>query len=126
MPHQVRTTPPPWPRVRRFWTGVGREGFHLTVVDRWLVAEAAERANEAMLAALGHPCCGRGPFGREVLGLFWWKILQWPNFLSRYDHRVIEIPLTTEQALIIQPSWNDGTWWRKEDDVESDGEEVVN
>jgi len=93
---------------RRRWSVVhGRDGFALYVRDCWLPGILAEHVTGAFLAALGHPCCGRG-IGRipsDHFDIMWFTVLNWPCRFAVRDRMVIDLPLTVEQALTLAPSW---------------------
>lgn len=99
---------------RRQWSVThGRDGFGLWVRDEWIPYLVVKKVNHAILVALGHPCCGRGPLGRipgDRAQLFWFKWLNLPNGLGRFSKKVIEIPLTVEQAFTLSPHWRDEEW----------------
>ena len=89
---------------RTFTVVHGRDGFSLRVADEWWLALAVEWASETTLAALGHPCCGRGPLGRiPALGLVWHRVLTLRASLPHRDRTVADLPLTEEQAAQIAP-----------------------
>lgn len=93
-----------WTHRREYSVTHGRDGHALLVHDRWLPGVAAEAVVNAVLAALGHPCCGRGPLGRPAtLDLFWWRIMQWPCSFAHRDRRVVTVPLTVNQAATLRP-----------------------
>lgn len=82
----------------------GRDGHSLEVRDRWLPGVLTEVAANALLAVLGHPCCGRGPLGWiPFLDVVWWRIMQWPCDLAHRDQRVLSLTLTVEQAATLRP-----------------------
>ncbi len=95
----------PWMYRRHYHVMHGRDGFTLMARDRWLPGIAAETGANAFLAALGHPCCGRGLGRIPGVDYLAFRVLNAPNRLLRRDKRVMEIPLTVEQALTLQPSW---------------------
>jgi hypothetical protein len=93
-----------WRFRREYAVTHGRDGHALSVRDRWLPGVAAEMLSNAVLATLGHPCCGRGPFGRiTATEVIWWRIMQWPCDLAHHDRPVMDLPLTTEQAAALRP-----------------------
>lgn len=98
------------PKYRReYSTGHSYCGFTLHVRDRWLPGWLAEHAVEAFQAALGHPCCGKGPLqyipGIDIaLIRIESAVLNWGH---RRDQQIVDVPLTAEQALAIQPLWRD-------------------
>lgn len=97
------STVPRWYH-RAFDVGHGRDGFVIRVADRWWPAIVAERAVETILAALGHPCCGRGPLGRVMaLQLPFHRFLNLPNKLYWSERLVATIPISDEQAVVIAP-----------------------
>ena len=110
----------------------GRDGWSLAVSDERWVATIAEEVTEKVLAALGHPCCGRGPLARltityrtlhrlgwpvdseivrcgelgdNALDYFWHKVLNLPNRLYLGERQVLRIPLTEEQAEELDPDF---------------------
>lgn len=96
---------------RRHWdTCHGRDGFALVGWDMWLPFLVAEKAVETFLAAIGHPCCGRGLGRIPGVDMLFWEVLNLPSGWWRHNRRVIELLLTAEQAFTIQPSWRDETW----------------
>lgn len=103
---------PKWMYRRKWSVTHGRDGFMLWVRDEWVPYLVAEKVNHAVLAALGHPCCGRG-LGRisgDWIDLFWYRWLNLPHRLYRFGKPVIEIPLTVEQAFTLAPHWRDEEW----------------
>lgn len=107
-------------RHRTFNVAHGKDGWLLRVDDEPWAYTVAAAATEGVLAALGHPCCGEGPLGRPgVLDLFWFRVLNLPNRLSRWNRHVASIPLTEEQAETLGPEW---VAERRSGDVELDAE----
>ena len=102
---------PSWMYRRRYDVTHGRTGFKMSVFDRWLPGVATEAAVNAVLAALGHPCCGRGLGRIPGVDVAAFTVLNWPNRLMRRDKRVLELPLTEAQALTLEPSWAENRWW---------------
>lgn len=91
---------------RTFTVSHGRDGFFLRVTDEWWLATAAEWIAETALAALGHPCCGRGPLGRiPTLGLVWHRVLNLRACMPHRDRAVIGLPLSEKQAARIAPAF---------------------
>lgn len=116
----------------------GQDGYSLNVIDESWTGVIAETVNENMLAALGHPCCGKGPLSRltlrygtlrklgiwwgrpepeedweedldeNALDLFWFRVLNLPNRLRNRLDVVARIPLTEEQARALHPESVDG------------------
>jgi hypothetical protein len=90
----------------------GRDGATLRVVDRRLVRHLVEGAVEGVMAAVGHPCCGRG-LGR--LGVAYWPahallvgVMQWA---TRGERIVARIRLSDEEAQTLS------AWWCDAEDV---------
>ena len=89
---------------RTFTVSYRRDGFFLCVADDWWLATVVSWTVENVLAALGHPCCGRGPLGRiPVLGLFWHRVLNLPVHLPHRSRTVVDLPLSDAQADLIKP-----------------------
>lgn len=130
---------------RTFDVTHSRDGWTLRVSDERWVATIAERATEGVLAALGHPCCGRGPLARltlryrtlhrlglpvdpevircgelddDALDLFWHRVLNLPNRFYLGERLVASLPLTEEQAETLAPEFV--ARWRIPDEDELD------
>jgi hypothetical protein len=111
-----------------------RDGWSLAVSDERVVGTLAEKAMEGVLAALGHPCCGKGPLAHlsvsyrtlrslglpvdaetvrcneldeDALDLLWHKVLNLPNRLLVPHRPLLSLPLTKEQARVINPEFVD-------------------
>lgn len=96
---------------RCFHVGHSRDGFRLGVWDRFVPGIVAEGLVGGILAALGHPCCERGLLGRsDLVALAAFKFLNLPNRLARRDRLVVEILISPEQAVTIEPQWARETW----------------
>ena len=97
-------------RHRTYSVAHSRDGWLLQVDDEPWAMTIAERAVGAVLGALGHPCCGKGPLKGPLTDsdagqLFWFQIMNLPNKLYRWNRHVAEIPLTEEQAETLAPEW---------------------
>lgn len=112
---------PSWMYRRCYWTGHSRDGFHLSVMDRWLPAVVAEGVVNTLLAALGHPRCGRGIGRIPGVDYVAYLLLDAPNRLCQRDREVLKLPVTEGQALTIEPSWAESTWWRDDEAEEASG-----
>lgn len=89
---------------RTFNVAHSKDGWVLRVDDEPWAMTIAERVVHGGLAALGHPCCGEGPLGKtERLELFWYEVLNLPNKLYRWNRHVGRLPLTEEQAELLEP-----------------------
>jgi hypothetical protein len=116
---------------RAFHVVHGEGGWELSIRDEPWAGLAMERVVEGLLAALGHPCCDRGPLSRlsvsyrtlrrlhipfgsdgvleddelddNAFSLLWFRVLNVPNRFSRRGHRVLGLPLTREQARVLAP-----------------------
>lgn len=95
-------------RIRREYNVVhGRDGHQLVIRDCWWPGVLAEKATEAVLAALGHPCCGRGIGRIPRTEVFWFSVLNWPCRFAARDNEVLSLPLTPEQAAALRPDLAD-------------------
>jgi hypothetical protein len=108
---------PQWMYRRKWWVGHSKDGFHISCWDVWLPYHVAEKVVETALAVVGHPCCGRGLGRIPGVDVAAYVVLNLPNRWWRHSVHIIEIPVTREQALRIQPSWADEKWI---EDVEAD------
>ena len=92
-----------------------RDRYVLTVTDRPVLRYLAEVVIEHGMAALGHPCCGRGagrlPFVHAPANALLYGVLTWA---SRRDRCIEDIPLTEGQARALNPGFIE--WWTSEDD----------
>lgn len=83
----------------------GNDGFVLDVRDRWLPGLAAEHLVTGVLAALGHPCCGRGLGRIEKVRELSCLLLVAPNQLFHRDRHLVHLSLTTEEAFALEPTF---------------------
>ena len=111
----------------------GKDGWGLRVEDEDWRFVAAERGSNALLGALGHPCCGKGPLGKvslsfralrkvgisfgsadleddselddDALELLFYRVLNFPNRYYRLNKRVADIELTRPEAHALRPDW---------------------
>ena len=84
---------------RVYWVTHGRDGATLRVVDRRLVRHLVEGAVEGVMAAVGHPCCGRGLGRLDVISWAAHSLLCGAlNWAARGERVVARIRLSDEEA----------------------------